>query len=290
MRKIVGLSLGIILMSMGSNLMLAQTNPDGTSNPPKVLLIQREFLKPGKAGSLHEKSEAAFVRAMQAAKWPEHYFALNSMSGQSRALFIVGYDSFADLEKDNTAMQHDKMLSAAFDRAAIADGDLLSSYDSSIWTYDEDMSLRGAVKIEQMRYVELSSIQVKHGHHHDWEELTKLYKQGYANIPDAHWAVWDLQYGTSKDDVYLVAIPMQSLSEVDQELANQKKFSEALGEEGMKKLAELSAACIDEASTQLFEMSPKMSYPPAAWEEKNPTFWKQTAEVPPKNETAKSKP
>ena len=287
MRKIVGLSLGMLLLSAGSSLALAQANPDGTSNPPKVLLIQREFLKPGKQGSLHDKSESAFVRAMQAAKWPQHYFALNSMSGEARALFIVGYGSFADLEKDNTAMAHDKTLSAAFDHAIIADGDLLSRYDSSIWTYDEDMSLRGPVKIEQMRYMELSAISIKHGHHHDWVELTKLYKQGYANIEDAHWAVWDLQYGTSKGDTYLIAIPMRSLSEVDQELADQKQFEQALGADGLKRLAELSAACIDEAATQLFEFAPKMSYPPDAWIQKNPDFWKPKVEAPAKKEAAK---
>jgi hypothetical protein len=31
--------------------------------PPNVLVIQREFLKPGKGGMAHERSEAAFVRA-----------------------------------------------------------------------------------------------------------------------------------------------------------------------------------------------------------------------------------
>ena len=289
MRKMIGLSLGIILLGAGSGAMLAQLNPDGTSNPPKVLEIQREFLKPGKQGSLHEKSESAFVRAMEAAKWPEHYFAMNSMSGESRALFIVGYDSFADFEKDNTAMEHDKTLSAAFDRAIIADGDLLSRFDTSIWTYDEDMSLRGAVKIAQMRYIELDEFVVKPGHRHDWVELVNLYKKGFANVPDAHWATWEMAYGTSDSAAYLVAIPMRSLSEVDQNIADQSKLREALGEDGMKKLAELSAACIASENSQLFEMAPKMSYPPAAWAEQNPGLWKQKAEAPAKKEAAKPK-
>lgn len=289
MRKIVGLSLGMCLLSAGSGLMLAQTNPDGTTNPPKVLEIQREFLKPGKQGSPHEKSESAFVHAMQAAKWPTHYFALNSMSGEPRALFFVSYDSFADFGKDNEAMERDKTLSASFDRAVIADGDLLSRFDTSIWTYDEDMSFHAPVKIEEIRYMELSSISIKHGHHNDWVELTKLYKQGYANVSDAHWAVWDLQYGMSNNDVYLIAIPMRSLSDVDQETADQKQFAQALGPDGMKRLAELSAACIDEANTNLFEMAPKMSYPPDAWVQANPSLWKQSAATPAKKESAKPK-
>lgn len=289
MRKMIGLSLGVFLLCTGSATMLAQMNPDGTSNPPKVLLVQREFLKPGKSGSLHEKSESAFVRAMQAARWPEHYFAMNSMSGPSRALFIIGYDSFAALEKDNDAMMHDKALSSAFDRASMADGDLLTRYDSSIWTYEEDLSFHGAVKIEQMRYIELDSITVKPGHHHDWVELTNLYKKGYADIPDAHWAMWSLAYGSGDGDVYLIAIPMRSLSEVDQNFAGQGKFKQALGEDGMKKLSELSASCIKSVDSQLFEMAPKMSYPPASWAEKNPDLWKQAVEAPARKEAAKPK-
>jgi hypothetical protein len=69
--------------------------------PPKVLVIEREFVKPGKAGSLHEKSESQFVQAFTAAKWPTHYLAMASLSGRPRALFMLGYPSFEAWEKDN---------------------------------------------------------------------------------------------------------------------------------------------------------------------------------------------
>ncbi len=289
MRKMLPMTLGILLLSAGSGIMPAQTNPDGTTNPPKVLLIQREFLKPGRQGSVHDRSESAFVRAMQAAKWPQHYFALNSMSGPSRALFFIGYDSFAAMGKDNDAMMHDKALSSAFDRASMTDGDLLTRADSSIWTYEDDISLRAPVKVEQMHYFELDSITVKPGHHHDWVELANLYKKGYADVPDAHWAIWSLAYGTADADVYLVVIPMQSLSEVDAMFANQSKFRQALGEDGMKRLSELSAACIKSSDSQLFEIAPKMSYPPADWVEKNPGLWKVKPEASAQKEAARPK-
>ena len=94
-------------------------------HPPKVLLIEREFLKPGKAGSLHDKSESKFVADMAAAKWPTHYIALNSLSGKSRALYLIGYDSFAAMENDNNAIMENASLSAAIDKDSQADGDLL---------------------------------------------------------------------------------------------------------------------------------------------------------------------
>ena len=63
--------------------------------PPKLLNVFREFVKPGKNGALHDKSESAFVQAMTRAKWPAHYLAVSSVTGKPRVLFLTGYDSFA---------------------------------------------------------------------------------------------------------------------------------------------------------------------------------------------------
>ena len=49
---------------------------------------------------LHDRSESAFVHAFGEAKSPYHYFALDSLSGPSRSLFLFAYDSFADWEKE----------------------------------------------------------------------------------------------------------------------------------------------------------------------------------------------
>ena len=119
MKKPIGLCLLLSLLTLCAATVVAQ---DYSMAPPKVLLVQREFLKPGICGAPHMKTESAFVQAMTAAKWPTHYLGMDSMSGQSRALFLVGYDSFAAWEKDNLATQKNATLSAALDRALQADG------------------------------------------------------------------------------------------------------------------------------------------------------------------------
>ena len=287
MRKLIGLSLGVCLLSAGAGIGFAQENADGAMPPPKVLVIQREFVKPGKAGAIHEKSESAFVRAMSAAKWPQPYFGMTSLSGPSRALFFVPYDSFAAWEKDNQDTAHNATLSAAFDHAQMADGDLLSGYDSSAWTYDEDLSLNGPVKIAEMRYMELTVFKVRSGHRHDWAELVKLYKDGYEKVPNAHWATFDSMYGMANGGEYLVAIPMKSMSEIDQSMTDSKQFRSALGESGLKRLSELTAACVESEQSNLFLFNPKMSYPPDAWVKADPGFWKPKMEAAPKKAPAK---
>jgi hypothetical protein len=89
--------------------------------PPNVLVIQREYLKPGKGGMLHERSESAFVRAFANAKSDSHYFALDSLSGPTRSLFLMGYDNFADWEKDRAATNKDKGAQRS-GRSCSADG------------------------------------------------------------------------------------------------------------------------------------------------------------------------
>lgn len=280
MKKPTALSVALCLLFIGSGI----ASPQENMGPPKVLVIMREYLKPGKAGSTHEKTESAFVHAMSAAKWPTHYFGMDSLSGPSRALFLVGYPSFAAWEKDNLATQKNATLSAALDRASLADGDLLTSYESSTSVYREDMSLRATVNIAQMRYFEITQFVVRPGHEREFEALAKIYVDGFGKaVPDAHWATFERQYGASTGasagDVFLVFNPMKSLAEVDTSFADSKKFFDSLSEGEKKKLSELTAACIESEQTNLFAFNPKESYPPDEWI-KADSFWKPKTAAP----------
>ena len=179
MKRFTRLLLGTCLLVGGMGIAVAQETPP----PPKVLSIMREFVKPGKGGAVHEKSESAFVQAMTRAKWPTHYFAVSSITGKPRVLFLTGYDSFEAWEKDVQATQKNATLSAALDRAALADGDLLSDYDSSALVYSDEYSLRSAVDIAHMRYFDIALYRVRPGHDADWDEIVKMVKAAYEKDP-----------------------------------------------------------------------------------------------------------
>src|ERR1035438_310108 len=124
--RISPILLGLSLAAAGSLPAVAQ---DAIA-PPKVIQLQREFIKPGRAGAIHDKSEANFVAAMNRGKLQGHYVALNSMSGKSRAIFIVGYPSFAAWEADNKIIDKSPSLTAELDYALMTDGELLTDYRS----------------------------------------------------------------------------------------------------------------------------------------------------------------
>ncbi|MGA9473464.1 MAG: hypothetical protein WBV36_13445, partial [Terriglobales bacterium] len=250
----------------------AQEKSEGMHQPPKVLNVLREYTKPGKNGMSHEKTEAAFVQAMTAAKFPTHYLAVDSLSGKPRTLFLTAYDSFEAMEKDIKAVEKNASLLAALDHAGVVDGELLSDTDSSDLAYREDLSLRGGTDIPHMRYFEISLFHIKPGHDKDWEELVKMYQKAFENMPDVHWATYEAVYG-QQDNTFVIFNPMKSASEIDKGFANGKAFEAAMGEEGMKKLRELTAATIESSQTNLFAFNPRMSYVGEDWIKADPDFW-----------------
>ena len=238
----------------------------------KILVISREYTKPGKDGAPHQAVEAAYPRALGASKSPGHYYALVSLSGPSRALFFHGYSSFAEWAEQHKTATSDPTLSAAIDRADAADGDLLSAKDYSVWTKRDDLSLNPGFRVGA-RVEEIYQYVIRPGHSQEWEELVKIVMDGYKKgVPSAHWGVYEEAYG-SPGGGFLVIITHKSAAELDAAEAEDKQFIEAVGADGMKKLDELEAACVESRQRNLFVIDPKMSYPPEAFVKADPDFW-----------------
>jgi hypothetical protein len=254
---------------------VAQDQSSGTMSPPKILTITREFVKPGKTGAMHDKTETAFVQAMTRAKVSTHYLGMNSITGKSRSLFFTGYDSLDAWEKDVASQQKNAMLSAALDRANAADGELLDSLDIGAFIYSAEYSLNQQAEhaTPATRYFIVDAYHVKPGHHKEWDDAVKMVVEGYKKSqPEAHWACYESLYG-APEGTYLFITALKSANEIDHVLAHDKDFMAAMGEDGMKKLEEFSAATIESSESNLFALNPNMSYVPAEWL-KADDFWK----------------
>jgi hypothetical protein len=259
-----------LMLAVASSLIAAAQEASG---PPKVLLIQREFVKPGKAGAIHDRSEANFVQALSRAKWPTHYLALNSLSGKSRALYLTGYPSFDAVQKDNDALDKNPVLGPELDKLEALDGELLDSTDSFVLYYDADTSYRPEPDLSHARYLEVSSFVVKPGHDHEWEEIAKMVIAAHQKGgTSAHWATYEMAYGGG--DEYVILSADKSMADIDQGFAEGKQFEAAMGEDGMKKLRELTASAIESSDSQLFAFNPRQSYAPDDWIKADPDFWK----------------
>ena len=277
MKLAAGVALLCCVAGVSGVLAMAQEN--GSNGPPKVLVINREYTKPGRGGSMHEKTEEGYKAAAKAGKAPYSYLAMTSMSGPDRALFLSGYASFKAWEDESKVADKLPGLGAGLDHAMVADGDLLSETDSSVWVRQDDMSMNMG-GITGVRYFELTVYKLKPGHEPEWAEAVKMVKAAYEKaIPDARWDMFSEEYG-DLGSAYLVVVPLKSMAEKDEHMMGGAKFAEAMGKDGMKKLDSLMAESVDAEMTNLFHFSPKMSIVPQAWIDAEPDYWKPKVSAP----------
>ncbi len=286
MKRIAGIVLCLSVLAGAIGVAAAQ---EAAQAPHKVLVVAREMVKPGKGGMAHEKAESLFVQAFTKAKWPTHYVGMTSLSGKQRALFFLGYDSFEAWEKDNTAMEKDPALASAIDHAGFVDGDLLDSMENIVFSYREDYSLRPNADLAHRRYMEISVFQVKEGHRKEWDDSVKMVLAAFQkSVPDAHWACYEIAYG-AQDGTFIFLTMRSSLAEVDKGFADNKDFMATMGDDGMKKLEELTAASVESSESHLFALNPRMSYVPAELGKADP-FWNAKPAMEEHKKAAAKKP
>jgi len=276
----------VLLCAMGAPLLMAQNN--GAMGPPKVLVINREFLKPGKTGTAHERTESAYLAAAKANKSPFHYLGMVSVTGADRALFMSGYSSYTEWADERKAMEKIPALGPALDRAMLADGDLLSETDTSVWTFDAEKS-NNPGNLMGMRFMEITSFTIKPGHSAEWDEVVKMVKAGYKKgVPEANWSMFEQAYGTPGGG-FLVVTPLKSIGDIDGHMAAGPRFAAAMGMDGLKKLESLVASCVEAEHTNIFEFDPKMSLPPPGWIAAEPDFWAPKHVAAPAKKAAEKK-
>ena len=264
------------LFAAGVGIAAAQDSSD--MKPPAVIQINREWLKPGKAGAMHDRSEAAFVNLMNKGKLQGHYIALNSMSGKSRALYVTRYPSFEAWENDNKIFNKNASLAAELDRDIAADGEFLEGMDAAVLGYNEELSFHPRADFSHARYYELTAFKVRLGHEKEWREVTKMYKEACEKAGTSmHWGTYELLYG-GDGGTYISLTHRESLAEIDKERADSKKIMEAMGgEDGAAKMDQLFSAAVESVRTELFSINPKQSYVDEATIKADADFWRPKA-------------
>jgi hypothetical protein len=260
-------------------LMLHAQSSAPTYGGSKFLVIQREFTKPGRDGMAHEATEAGFMRAAAAGKAPFHYIAMTSMTGANRALFFSSYPSMEAMETERKGMG--QALQTSLDKAMIADGDVLSGTDESVWMVDPELSQNTNGPRVGSRYMIVRQYVVKPGHGAEWEEVVKMVMDGYKKADvGAHWSTYRMVFGHSTGPTYLILTSVKSMTEVDEMFNSDPKFAEAMGKGGLKRLEDLEASCVESSMSNFFIINPKMSIPTDEMVKAEPNYWKPKPTAP----------
>jgi hypothetical protein len=273
MHKLNPILLGLSLAVCAGLPAAAQDASQATVSAPKYMEITVEYTKPGKGGLAHDKTEGAFVQAMTKAKFPIHYVAFNSMSGQARAIYVSHFDSFDEWQKANKVFEQPAAMTE-FERLNVADGELLEGTKQLIFSYVPDMSYHSKTPNAHIRYLEARIIHVHPGHGKEFDELVKMWMAAADKAGSSdHWGAYRMEYGDQLGS-YVFLTGDDSMAAIDQSYAEEPKFTAALSDEDRKKMRELRAAAIDTDRFELYSVNPAQSYVGEEWIKADSAFWK----------------
>jgi hypothetical protein len=228
-------------------------SPQAMTGPAKVLSVGREIVKPGKS-TLHAKWETAWARALEAAKYSDHFIAMASVTGPNEVWFMSGYNSLEEMQKAYDASDANAAVAAVTDRYLPAESEYLQDGRSMILTLREDLSYSTGRAMSELRFVSVTRLLVRPGHAAEFVEARAAVK---------------------------AAAGRKSLTELDDaaKVHADPTYLAALGADWTKRNAALVQAYEASADTDLFSVSPGMSVVPKEWIAADP-FWKPKA--PPK--------
>ncbi len=275
-RKTATATLCLFLAGLALNMtpaVFSQQEAGQAHTPSNYLYLTNVGLKPGQSDA-YSKLEADEVAALRAANAPNHYVAMWPITGSDHVLYIHGFASFADLQKNHDATEAMSKLMDTLKADNAQETALITDRHTSIYSYEKDLSLGAPVDLSKMRFMRILLFHVRSGHRQDFEHAVKLYIKAYQTaLPEAHWAMFDKMYGVGSDSSYILITPWESLSAVDVMHENGKKFREALGEDQLQMLRTSMSAAVESSENNLFAFAPSISYVPDSWLTSSPDFW-----------------
>jgi hypothetical protein len=274
MRRRISMSVPLLLGL--ATLAPAQSMSAGPTPPPPIIQRFRETVKIGK-GDAHEAHEHAWSQAYAKSGLPIYSIALTSMTGANDAWWMSGWSSFKQFDDANKAVAKDKELTAAISQYSAKDAEYVTDGVASIWTLRPDLSYRDTVDWSQMHAYEIVTVRARPGQGDDVKRTAeRLAATHKAAGTSAHWAMYQGMLGVP-EGTFLVLVPHKSVADLDIGMSDEAQFAKALGEAGGKELDKLSAHGVISVETNLFAVSPKMSYVSKEWRMADVDFWKGSA-------------
>lgn len=242
--------------------------------PPALLVIYREEVRPGK-GAAHSANEQAWAAAFAKGQAPVHWLGMTSMAGPSEAWFLSAYGSYAEFQKNESAMESSAALAAEQDKFSSQESDLLERTSTIIARYQPALSYRPNVAIPQMRYMQVDIVEVKSGHGGDfteaWRSIVAAHEKAKMN---EHWAVYAVQSGMAAG-TFLFIYPLKSLDHLDGVAGMHAgtEYRDAVGESGRARQNQLTRESVAAQETRLFAFRPRMSLLTKDFIAQDPAFW-----------------
>jgi hypothetical protein len=253
---------------------LAFAQSPAPNEPPAVIQIAREAIKEGK-GAAHRKVEADYTNTFRKNKYPFHYLALSPESGPNEVLFLQAFPSFAGMEEADK-LAGKGALKTELELLDARDGEMRSESRNVTTVFRKDLSYMPAnpIPIGKLRYVMIDTYRVKLGQNESMLAGAKVLLGGYQKINLPLTILCYQVIAGAPNGVYLFLIGMDSLKELDALGTQDKALAEAVGADALSRLNKGEGDVFQTMESNLYSVSPEMSYLPKEDEDVDPAFWR----------------
>lgn len=266
MRKSV---LWLSMAAMCLTLLSIPTFAQEPMGPPKVLNIIREEVKTGK-NFAHDQNETAWLQAFVKAKYTTPMLTISAVTGPAEEWFLVGYDSFASLEKMNEEMAKNAAWRNINMTYGSKEADLISDSRTITARFRPEYSYKPNINVGEYKYFAVNVIRFRLG-----EDIDAYYKaingaREKASL-DTHVAVYSVNSGMPAGTV-ISFTPIKSMAEWDS--PPNEAYQAALKDIGWSQMV---AKAILNVDPRLYAFTPEQSNPSKEMVAANPEFWKPKA-------------
>src|SRR5579859_4475186 len=262
---------GLVCFLIAASLAFAQIPPE----PPKVLRISRQSIKPGKAAA-HERIWTLAAHAMARTKYPANVLALSSASGESEVWLLESHESFESVEEADAFVEKTIPLKWSLGQYDAQNGELVSAVQRLLAVYRKDLSYHGeqlAQDLPKMRYLSVVMVRLHPARDAEFAEAVRLVTATYGKInSDQPLVIYQVVSG-APGPVYLFFSPMISLKTMDEAPSRGRAIRETMGEENAATMLKTSAAVTESSKSFLFVLNPRMSYVSKEFAAVDPEFW-----------------
>lgn len=251
--------------------------------PPKVLVFDREEIKPGKFRD-HVRESNHFARVLAKAEETGqpayHRVGMSPIAGNTNeAAYVWFFDSLdawarsqQDIERWLSTPGPVQTYFEQLTGPLRGREDLHTSQRSTVGVLHAPLSYNAGRDVTKARYITVTTFRVKPGHVGDFMRVAQTYIGAMRKMKsDHHWAMYEV-VGGGRDSVYLAVTPMESLAEMDKLVTSGGEFVKAMGED-LDDFEELIAKTIDPSETTIYAINPHMSFVPKRFHEADRAFW-----------------
>ena len=269
-------SIKLVLASMATLAVISGFAASAQEAPPPQKLYARVLQEVVKPGSWldYEKIQVARAKLLRDVNWPRVSIALVPIAGADQVLHYSFYDSFADMAKDQDALDRNPSLKSRLNALDLQEEALLRSRRSFIITYHANISYQGDFAWQSVRYASIIFIHLHPGHGDEYLANRKIVLTAHSAAHLGENLALFTTFAGGPSSSYWVTRPVKSLPEFDDmEAMHGDAYGKVLGDENRKRVHELFAASVETEEEDYFRTVPSLSYVTSEWTGSESGYW-----------------